>query len=170
MKPSMLSVSGPVPNKLDRPLTAGESFLRFHLTPKILAILPAPVVQEATVLSTRRITAMPNMPACLLGLTNRRSQVVWVASLVRLLGLPLPTRYRQQYSLVIIKVGTSTLALQVDAIEGIVTLPGDAIQPPPPQTSSTVLPYLRGCATYRDETLLLLDAEAILQSSELQLT
>ena len=134
-----------------------------------MAILPAAFVQEATVLPMRQITAMPNMPACLLGLTHRRSQVVWVASLIRLLGLPLPTRYRQQYSLVIVRVGTSTLALQVEAIEGIVSIPADTIQRPPTQTSATVLPYLRGCVTYRDETLLLLDAEAILQSSELQL-
>ena len=79
-------------------------------------------------------------------------------------------QYRQQYSLVIIKVGTSTLALQVEAIEGIVSVPSENIQPPPPQTSTAVLPYLRGCVVYRSETLLLLDAEAILQSSELQLT
>ncbi len=151
-----------------RPLAPSESFLKFQLTPTITAVFPAAVVQEATVLSMRRITAMPNMPACLLGLTNRRSQVVWVASLVRLLGLPLPTRYRQQYSLVIVKVGTSTLALQVEAIEGIVSVSAEAVQPPPPQTGTAVLPYLRGCVVYRDETLLLLDAEAILQSSELQ--
>ncbi|MEL6249733.1 MAG: chemotaxis protein CheW [Cyanobacteria bacterium J06648_16] len=167
MQPFALSVSAPTP-KPAQPFVPGESFLKFQLTPQITAILPAQVVQEATVLSARRITAMPNMPACLLGLTNRRGQVFWVASLVRLLGLPLATRYRQQYSLVIIQVGTSPVALQVDAIEGIVSLPADAIQPPPVHTNSAVLPYLRGCVVHRNETLLLLDAEAILQSSELQ--
>jgi len=164
MKPSALSASTST-TKLARPLTESESFLKFQLTPQIMAVLPASVVQEATVLPMRQITAMPNMSSCLLGLTNRRSQVVWVASLVRLLGLPLPMQYRQQYSLVIIKVGTSTLALQVEAIEGIVSVPSENIQPPPPQTSTAVLPYLRGCVVYRSETLLLLDAEAILQSS-----
>ena len=34
-------------------------------------MLPARTVQEAVVLPTRRVMAMPNMPAALLGLINR---------------------------------------------------------------------------------------------------
>ena len=73
--------------KKDRPVLA-KSFLKFQLAPNVAAMLPAGSVQEAVVLPTRRVMAMPNMPAALLGLINRRGRVFWVANLVRLLSLP----------------------------------------------------------------------------------
>jgi twitching motility protein PilI len=148
----------------------GESFLKLHLAPKVLAMLPARVVKEAIVLPSQRVTAMPNMHPCLLGLVNRRGRVFWVANLMQLLGVPMSDRSQRQYSLVIVQVGAVPLALQVEAIEGIVNLPSDAVQAPPPHVNATILPYLRGCVLQPDETILVLDAEAILQSSALQHT
>ncbi|MEO1402014.1 MAG: chemotaxis protein CheW [Cyanobacteria bacterium J06635_1] len=146
----------------------GEAFLKFQLAPQVPAMFPARTVQEATVVPTPRITAMPNMPACMLGLINRRSQVLWVANLVRLLGLPIPERGSQQYSLITIQAGNMPLALKVETIDGIIHIPPETIQPPPSHANPVVLPYLKGSAIYQDESILILDAEAILQSSALQ--
>jgi len=46
-------------------------------------------VQKVLVLLPKRLAPMPNMPACILGLTNRRSRVLWVADLANLLGTEL---------------------------------------------------------------------------------
>ncbi|MEO0455027.1 MAG: chemotaxis protein CheW [Cyanobacteria bacterium P01_A01_bin.114] len=146
----------------------GEAFLKFQLAPQVPAMFSARAVQEATVVPTPRITAMPNMPACMLGLINRRSRVVWVANLIRLLGLPIPERSSQQYSLITIQVANAPLALKVETIDGIVHIPPEAIQPPPNHANPVVLPYLKGSAIYQGESILILDAEAILQSSALQ--
>lgn len=149
----------------DRQL-AGEAYLKFQLAPRVPAVFAARAVEEATVLPAAQVTAIPNMPACMLGLINRRSRVIWLANLVRLLGLPMPDRPRQQYSTVIVKSGSS-LGLMVDEIDGIVRIPPNALKPPP-QANPILLPYLRGCAVHADQVLLVLDAEAILQSSVFQ--
>jgi len=145
----------------------GEAYLKFQLAPRVPAVFAARCVEEATVLTPTQVTAIPNMPPCMLGLVNRRNRVIWIANLVRLLGMPLPERPRQQYSMVIIKAGSS-LGLMVEAIDGIVHLSAEDLQPPPPQVNPILVPYLRGCAIQDDQILLVLDAEAVLQSSVFQ--
>ena len=56
----------------------------------------------------------------------------------------------------------------VDEIDGIIHLNADALQPPPPQVNPILVPYLRGGAIQDDQILLVLDAEAVLQSSVFQ--
>lgn len=145
----------------------GEAYLKFQLAPRVPAVFAARSVEEATVLSPAQVTAIPNMPPCMLGLVNRRNRVIWIANLVRLLGMPLPERPRQQYSMVIVKAGSS-LGLMVEAIDGIVHLSAEDLQPPPPQVNPILVPYLRGCAIQDEQILLVLDAEAVLQSSVFQ--
>ncbi|MGD1895385.1 MAG: chemotaxis protein CheW [Phormidesmis sp.] len=145
----------------------GEAYLKFQLAPRVPAVFAAKSVEEATVLPTAQVTAIPNMPPCMLGLVNRRNRVIWVANLVRLLGMPMPDRPSQQYSTVIVKAGSS-LGLIVDEIDGIIHLPPDALQPPPPQVNPALVPYLKGCAVQGEKILLVLDAEAVLQSSVFQ--
>ncbi len=159
----------PVKTKLavpNRPIT-GEAYLKFQLAPRVPAIFAARSVEEATVLPTAQVTPIPNMPACTLGIVNRRNRVIWIVNLVRLLGLAVPDSPRQQYSTVIIKAGTS-LGLVVDEISGIIHLPAAALQPVPAQVNPILVPYLRGCAVLDEQILLVLDAEAILQSSVFQ--
>ncbi|MEL6939555.1 MAG: chemotaxis protein CheW [Cyanobacteria bacterium J06598_1] len=145
----------------------GEAYLKFQLAPRVPAVFAAKSVEEATVLMPSQITAIPNMPSCMLGLMNRRNRVIWVAHLVRLLGMPVADKPRQQYSTVIVKAGSS-LGLMVDAIDGIIHLPAESLQPSPPQVNSVLVPYLKGCAVQNDQILLVLDAEAVLQSSVFQ--
>lgn len=151
----------------DRPVIT-KSFLKFQLAPSVVAMLPAIAVQEAVVLDTRRVMAMPNMPAALLGLVNRRGRVFWVANLVRLLGLPVPDGQTQQYSLVVVQGRSTPLALQVESIDGMVSFPPEAVHPPPNNVSSIILPYLTGCVTQNEETIFILDVESLLRSSVLQ--
>ncbi len=122
-------------------------------------------------LPTAQITPIPNMPACMLGIVNRRNRVIWIANLVRLLGLAVPDSPRQQYSIVVVKAGTSlglSLGLVVDEISGIIHLPAEALRPVPAQVNPILVPYLRGCAVQDEQILLVLDAEAVLQSSVFQ--
>ncbi len=153
--------------KKDSPKLA-KSFLKFQLATNVVAMLPARSVQEAIVLPTRRVMAMPNMPAALLGLLNRRGRVFWVANLVRLLGLPVLDNHSQEFNLIIVQGRSTPLALQVQAIDGMISFPPEAIHPPPNNVSSIILPYLTGCVTHNDETIFILDVEALLQSSVLQ--
>ncbi|MEM6597172.1 MAG: chemotaxis protein CheW, partial [Cyanobacteria bacterium P01_C01_bin.69] len=137
------------------------------LAPRVPAVFAAKSVEEATVLPTSQVTAIPNMPACMMGLVNRRNRVIWLANLVKLLGMPIPDRPTQQYSTVIVKAGSS-LGLIVDEIDGIIHLGAESLQPPPAQVNPILVPYLKGCAVQDNQTVLVLDAEAVLQSSVFQ--
>ena len=62
----------------------------------------------------------------------------------------------------------AALGLIVDVLDGIIHLPGESLQPPPPQGNPILVPYLKGCAVQDDQIVLVLDAEAVLQSSVFQ--
>jgi len=148
-------------------LTITQSYLKFTLGLQA-ALIPTRQVQEAITISTARMTPMPNMPPALLGLINRRSQVLWVTDLALLLGLPVAFPNSQQYNLVLMQAGAVLLGLRVHTIEGILSLPVGQVQPPPPHVPSSLVPFLQGCVLQQGEVLLVLDAEAILRSPALQ--
>lgn len=147
---------------------SGDAYLRFELCANTPAVLIMRHVQEAMVLPSRRLTPMPNMPACMLGLMNRRSRVVWVVDLAQLLGVSRLDANLQHYHLVIVQVGAVTLGLAVQQVEGITWLDTGRIQSPG-QVLPSLVPYLKGCALQSreqtQEVLLVLDAESITQSS-----
>jgi twitching motility protein PilI len=144
-----------------------QSYLKFTLGLQG-ALIATHQVQEAITVPTARVTPMPNMPPALLGLINRRSQVLWVTDLALLLGLPVAYPNSQQYNLVLMQTGNVLLGLRVHAIEGILNLPAVAVQSPPAHIPNSLVPYLRGCVLQAGEVLLVLDAEAILRSPTLQ--
>lgn len=126
-------------------------------------------VQEAMILPSRRLTPMPNMPAPMMGLMNRRSRVIWVIDLAQLLGISmLDASSTQHYTLILIQVGSVPLGLAVHQVEGAMRLEPSAIQSPIGQVTTALVPYLRGCVLQQQaqqkEIILVLDGEAITQS------
>ncbi|MEL7227604.1 MAG: chemotaxis protein CheW, partial [Cyanobacteria bacterium J06576_12] len=84
--------------------TAGAACLSFQLNDQTPAIFSMHQVQEVIVLPAQQITPMPNMPPCVLGLSTRRSRVMWLVDLAHmLLSTPLPSNIRN-YNVVIIRV------------------------------------------------------------------
>jgi twitching motility protein PilI len=155
-------------------------YLKFQIYPQVSAVLPMRHIQEALTLPAQQLTALPNLPPCMLGLMNRRSRIFWVISLAHLLGIANAPHPTQQYNLIIIQVDSMTLSLAVQKVEGITDLDESAIQPPPGQIPASIIPYLSGCLLQPSASsespsqvqpssiLLVLDAIAIIQSSVFQ--
>lgn len=165
MNPSALSL----PENLQSQKIPGEAYLKFHVNRQIPAVFSMRYVQEALILPSRRLTPMPNMPAPMMGLMNRRSRVIWVIDLAQLLGLSvLDASSTQQYMLILIQVGSIPLGLAVHQVEGMTRLEANAIQSPVGQVTASLVPYLRGCVlqqqSEKQEILLVLDGEAIAHS------
>lgn len=154
-----------IPASVEQP---DDTYLKFRLNGDIPAAIAVRSVQEAVILPARQLTAMPNMHAAVLGLTNRRNHVVWVIDLARLLELAVFDAATQQYSLLLIQVGLSQIGLAVQRIEGMMRLAPESIQAPIGQMSVSLLPYLQGCALQqqeqKQEIFLILDAESIVQA------
>jgi len=151
-----------IPNQPRR--AAGNAHLKFYLTEDMPAIFTMQHIQEVVVLPTQQLTPMPNMHPAMLGLMNRRSRVLWVADLARLIGLPYLDAMTQNYSLILIQVGHVALGLAVHRLDGMLSLNRAAIQSPVGRVAAELTPYMRGCVRQDKEITMVLDVEAISQS------
>jgi positive phototaxis protein PixI len=142
----------------------GDPYLKLQLTPQRAVVLPMEQAQEAIAVPANRVTPMPNMPACVLGLLNQKSRVIWVIDLAQLLGLQTQVLTLQQYNIAIIRIGKKPLGLVVPEINGIVRFANETLISPIGEVSPELTPYLRGCFSQGQEMLWALDPEAIINS------
>ncbi len=162
---------------------SGVACLSFQLNEQTPALFSMQQVQEVIVLPAQQITPMPNMPPCVLGLSTRRSRVMWLGDLSHmLLSTPLPQNLRS-YNVVIIRVAQTLgqqntllatahnqalLGLLVPTMKGVIRFSPELIQTPKGHFAPSLMPCLRGCLLQQNEMLLVLDAEAIARSPILQ--
>jgi positive phototaxis protein PixI len=156
-------------------LSLGTGYLRVSVFDSVSVLLPLTQVQEVIALPSHRLSALPNLPAPVLGLMNRRSQVLWLVDLVYLLGMGRLELEALTHHVVVLKVGNVSLGLAVKAIEGMVSITQDALVPVPPQVPPSALPYLKSCArvassdTAAAALLMVLNPDALIQSPILQI-
>lgn len=163
MKPSALTlVSDRSPKEL------GEAFLKFEVGQQIQAGLLMKQVQEVIVLPAPYLTPMPNMAPEILGLMHRRSRVLWVIDLGMLLGVGASDYRPQQYDIVIVRNGATTVGFAIRHVEGIAWVLPEALQPIPVNVNQSLLSYARGCIVQSQAITFLLDGEALLQMPILQ--
>ncbi len=141
-----------------------DIYVRFQINLHTYAVLSMEYVQEVIIVPVRRITPMPNMPECVMGLLNRRNRVLWVIDLAQLLNLqPVDTNV-QQYHMVVIRVGPVPLALVVQEAKGVTRFMPNCIQSPVELDALNITPYINGYILQEQETLLVMNAEAIVNS------
>jgi positive phototaxis protein PixI len=148
--------------------TPGEPLLRVRLDRQNVAILPLHYLQEVAVVPLQRLTPIPNVHSCMLGLINRRSRVIWAIDLAQMLCLQSSTIKMRQYNIVIVQVGNKPLGLAVQNVESIVRLPPSRIKSPPATVSADLVPYLRGYVLEEEHPWLVLDVPAIANSPMLR--
>lgn len=144
-----------------------DGYLKFYLNQQTAAILAMNNTQEAVIVPVESITAMPNMPACVLGLMNWRSRIIWAIDLPKMLNLESLENRLHRYNVIVIKVESILLGLVVQEIKGITKFLPDEIRSPIGQVASSLVPYLRGCVNQQEENILVLDAQAIVNSAVL---
>jgi positive phototaxis protein PixI len=155
-------------------LSLGTGHLRVSLFEGVSVLIPMIYVQEVIALPAHRLSALPNMPAPVLGLMNRRSQVLWLADLAYVLGIGRLDLAPQTHHVVVLKVGKVSVGFAISAIEGMVAVPPECQIPVPTQVPPSVLPYLQMCARLGEglqkdsELLMVINPEALLQSPVLQ--
>jgi positive phototaxis protein PixI len=146
---------------------AGDPYLKVLLNPNQAAVLSMGQAQEAIAISSSRVTSMPNMPAGVLGLLNHKSRVLWVIDLPQFLRLPNQSVNVQQYSIAIVRVDKTLLGMVVPEINGVVRFDAEEMESPIGKVAPSLMPYLSGCFIQGQETLWVLDPNAIIQASVL---
>lgn len=140
-------------------------YLKFYIDPQTPALISMKNIQEAAVIPSRLVTTMPNLPPYILGLTNRRSRVMWIVDISQMIGLPKISFIPPRTDVLVVKVGAFISALAIHKIEGTMRISPDDINVAPSHLSPALIPYLHGCVLKDRNIFLVLDSEAIAQSS-----
>jgi positive phototaxis protein PixI len=146
----------------------GDPYLKMQLTLLQSAVLPMAQAQEAIAIAPSRVTPVPNMPTCVLGLLNHKSRVLWVIDLSQFLGLPNQGLNTQQYNIAIIRLDKTLLGMVVPEINGVVRFDPKEMEPLRGEIEPSLAPYLSGCFIQGSKVLWVLDPKAIIQSSALK--
>jgi purine-binding chemotaxis protein CheW len=116
-----------------------------------------------------KTTVLPHVPEWLLGVTNRRGDILSVVDLRAFLGIT-ETNSNSAGRMLVVRTGNDemTTGLIVDQVNKILDLPADQVQTPTAPIETKLAPYMMGVCEYRDELLAVLDLEPILLSSEMR--
>ncbi|WP_310488675.1 chemotaxis protein CheW [Chamaesiphon sp. VAR_69_metabat_338] len=148
--------------------TIGDMFLKFQLDVQTCAVVPMLQTQEAIVLPASRVSVIPNLPAPVLGLFNRRSSLLWLVDLPEILGLTPIDRHAHSFDIALLKVGQVPLAVAVKSIQGVVRFAHEDIESPIGSFNPAFTPYLRGWILQGKELILVLEPEAIINADVLK--
>lgn len=152
----------------------GDRYLKFDIAPNLPALIALEDIQESTRIPSDRVTPLPNLPACILGLMNSRNQVLCVVDLAQILQISTPWIHRQNYSVVTVRL-TSTadktdsdrteepnlLVLMLHHIQGIVRLQPEEIESSIDAFATTLTPFLKGHVVQGAQSIPVLNVQAI---------
>ena len=141
---------------------AGESFVLFKLAGTTYA-LPSRAVQQMEMVED--ITPVPNAPSFVEGVVFSRGKVVPAVNLRRRFGLEKVT-HDLQTRLIVIGANGRTVGLLVDTAREFLTIPPEAIKPPPEAISGLSGKYLESIATLDNRLILILNVDEILNFHE----
>jgi purine-binding chemotaxis protein CheW len=135
-----------------------ESYILFDLAGTAYAV-PSQAVQRMEMLEN--VTPVPNAPPFLDGVVFSRGQVVPAVNLRRRFGFD-RAAYDLKTRLIVVAHAGRSVGLVVDSAREFVTIPGDAIQPPPETLAGTSGNYLSGVVTLNDRVVLILNVAEVL--------
>lgn len=154
---------------MDQPLDAARQYLSFQVAGDDYAI---GVLQIHEIIEfADAITRVPHAPPSVRGVLNLRGRVVPVVDLAVRFGLPatVPTR---RTCVIIVDVPaadeTVVLGLLADAVDQVIDLTTDTIQPPPTFGTRVRTEFLLGLGSVGDRFVMLLDLPRLLAEEELR--
>ncbi|MFS0773510.1 chemotaxis protein CheW [Sphingomonas sp. 1P08PE] len=105
-------------------------------------------------------TPLPNVPAHIRGVVNLRGVVLPVLDLRMRLGWGL-TDPTTRHVIIVVRIGEQLQGVIVDAVNDIVTIKMEDMQPLPDVGSSQAAALLEGLATVDDRMILILDLDRL---------
>lgn len=141
---------------------AAEPFILFELAGTTYAV-PSAQVQQLEMLED--ITPVPGAPAFVEGVVLLRGQVVPVVDLRRRFGFP-AAEHDLRTRLIVVTLGERRVGLIVDSAREFITIPNQAIQPPPEAIAGISGDWLAGVANLKDRLILILDLQRVLTLEE----
>ena len=124
-----------------------------------------PSAQVAHIEMVDQITRVPNAPSFVDGVVFSRGQVVPAVNMRARFGFE-RTERDLRTRLLVVQTGGRQVGLLVDGCREFMTSPGEAVQPPAEGLTGIGARYIGGIATIGDRLIVVLDLEALLDSTE----
>jgi purine-binding chemotaxis protein CheW len=150
-----------------------DRYLTFALGGEIYAL---PILDITEIMEFRSLTVVPMMPAFIRGVINLRGRVVPVVDMAARFGRGL-TQVARRTSIIIVEAAESMgeegdeasthMGIMVDAVNKVVHLSGDDIEPPPAFGAGIRSDFISGMAKYDGEFIIVLDVSHVLSVEEM---
>jgi purine-binding chemotaxis protein CheW len=139
-------------------VATAEPYVLFELADTAYAV-PSRAVERMEMVE--QITPVPNAPPFVDGVVFSRGRVVPAVNLRRRFGFD-KAPYDLKSRLIVVAHAGRSVGLIVDSAREFVTIPEDAVQPPPESLAGTSGNYLGGVANVADKVILILDVAEVL--------
>ncbi|WP_328702040.1 chemotaxis protein CheW [Alicyclobacillus fructus] len=126
----------------------------------------AHVSQVRSVERVGDITPVPRTLSFIKGVMHLRGSIVPVIDLAERVGSRRGSADEEDRRIVVAEVEDMVVGMMVDAVEDVVHIPPEAVEPPPPVVGGLDAVYLRGVARLGDDLLVLLNLERVFSAVE----
>jgi len=116
-------------------------------------------VQEIILLG--QITKMPEVPDFICGLINLRGHVIPIVDLRKRFNLA-NDEENEHTRIIVVNVEGKTIGVVVDAVNEVLRINVDQVEPPPSSIAGIDHTYIRGLVKFEEKLLILLNIENIL--------
>jgi purine-binding chemotaxis protein CheW len=146
------------------PANQEEQLVIFRLGDDFFAISIASVNE---IIRMQKITPVPKAPSFVEGVTDLRGRVIPVIDLRRRFGVT-PRADGSAGRIVVVEEGDRLLGMIVDAVDEVLTVPAESIEPVDEMVVSVDAEFLSGIVRLEDRLIILLDKEQVLSAGESQ--
>ena len=149
-----------------------ERYLTFALAGEVYAL---PILDITEIMEYRALTVVPMMPSFLRGVINLRGRVVPVVDMAARFGHG-HTDVARRTSIIIVETpnarddgqtATSSMGIMVDAVNKVVHLGEEDIEPPPAFGAGIRADFISGMAKYDSPFVIILDVSRVLSLDEM---
>lgn len=142
----------------------GEKYLTFQVGPEHYGIK---VLCTREIIRQGAVTSVPQMPAHVKGVINLRGRIIPVIDLRVMFGQPAAEAHGRA-CIIVVQVtadggGSTAMGLMVDAVDEVLLLGADDIEPAPEIISGRDTRHITGMAKTRDSLKTLLDLDQLLK-------
>lgn len=123
------------------------------------------IARVESIIKMQAITVVPQAPSFVEGVTNLRGSVLPVIDLRKRFGLGAQEATKDS-RIVVSTIGNVKTGMIVDAVSEVLTIPDDAVEPPPPMVTTVNSSYITGIAKVADRLVILLDLGKVLSFEE----
>jgi purine-binding chemotaxis protein CheW len=147
-----------------RTQTTEEQVVVFSLADELYGL---DISRVQGIIKMPEVTRVPRAAEFVEGVINLRGEIVPIIDLRKRFGL---AHHKDSVDTRIINVemGDHLVGLIVDAVEEVLNIPSDVIEPPPDLVTTVDSAYLRSIAKLQDRLVILLDLDRVLSTAEQQ--